>query len=94
MILCHARGDVAVVTGDLGGVNVTRPGFELSAAHLPADTVTLCTLPPHPVSTSRSDARAIEPFGRRLLLGSGAVLVHAGALVGGSGRSSSRREHR
>ena len=38
-------------------VGVTRPGFELSAAHLPADTVTLVEVPAMAISSSDCRAR-------------------------------------
>ena len=38
-------------------VGVTRPGFELSAAHLPADTVTLVEVPAMAISSSACRAR-------------------------------------
>ena len=38
-------------------VGVTRPGFELTAAHLPADTVTLVEVPAMAISSSACRAR-------------------------------------
>jgi len=38
-------------------VGVTRPGFELSASHLPADTVTLVEVPAMAISSSNCRAR-------------------------------------
>ena len=38
-------------------VGVTRPGFELSDAHLPADTVTLVEVPAMAISSSDCRAR-------------------------------------
>ncbi len=38
-------------------VGVTRPGFELSDAHLPADTVTLVTVPAMAISSTDCRAR-------------------------------------
>jgi nicotinate-nucleotide adenylyltransferase len=41
-------------------VGVTRPGFELSDAHLPADTVTLVEVPAMAISSSACRARVID----------------------------------
>jgi nicotinate-nucleotide adenylyltransferase len=41
-------------------VGVTRPGFELSDAHLPADTVTLVEVPAMAISSSACRARVAE----------------------------------
>ena len=41
-------------------VGVTRPGFELSAAHLPADTVTLVEVPAMAISSSDCRARVAK----------------------------------
>ena len=41
-------------------IGVTRPGFELSAAHLPADTVTLVEVPAMAISSSDCRARVAK----------------------------------
>jgi nicotinate-nucleotide adenylyltransferase len=41
-------------------IGVTRPGFELSDAHLPADTVTLVEVPAMAISSSACRARVAE----------------------------------
>jgi nicotinate-nucleotide adenylyltransferase len=41
-------------------IGVTRPGFELSDAHLPADTVTLVEVPAMAISSSDCRARVAE----------------------------------
>jgi nicotinate-nucleotide adenylyltransferase len=41
-------------------IGVTRPGFELSAAHLPADTVSLVTVPAMSISSTDCRRRVTE----------------------------------
>jgi nicotinate-nucleotide adenylyltransferase len=41
-------------------VGVTRPGFELSAAHLPAESVVLVEVPAMAISSSNCRARVAE----------------------------------
>ena len=73
-------------------VGVTRPGFELSDEHLPADTVTLVEVPAMAISSSACRARVaggragLVPGARRCR----AVHHQAGPLSGASGECHTR----
>ncbi len=70
-------------------VGVTRPGFELSAAHLPADTVTLVQVPAMAISSSDCRSRVRSGQSVWYLVPDGVVQYiakrHLYAAEGGSG---------